>query len=58
MAVVGAGGGAVPVDSADSAGGAVVDPWGLVGLMWMAASAFAGAGACQATSPPNCQVEL
>lgn len=58
--MVGAGGGVAPVDSAGSAGGAsgVEDPWSQAGLVWMAALASAGAGVCQATSPPNFQVEL
>lgn len=58
--MVGAGGGAAPVDSADSASGAsgVEGPWSQADLVWTAASASAGAGVCQATSPPNFQAEL
>lgn len=58
--MVGAGGGAALVDSAGSAGGAseVVDPLSQAGLVWMVASASAGAGVCQTRSPPNLQAEL
>ncbi len=56
--MVGAGGGAVPAGSADSAAGAsgVEDPRGQAGLVWRAASASAGAGVYQATSPRDRQV--